>query len=208
MVIKEALRSTDSQSNEMGAFPQKSPQLKNLIVFDEIKKLAQKENITPREYIQNLMNNPIRKTPEINPEDNYVILSKDEDIIFVSASFKNPTEAIHVAAEKNYNMHQIWKDGKFTPGSAQDIAEDKPPRYYAFDLDGDELYEKQSSTLNISPKNEPQLDSYKQYLADLPKEWAKQEIKARENNLVYIARVVRRKHAKKEWKRRLKDLIK
>lgn len=126
----------------------------------EFKEVAEKKGIGPKELMKRLVQDRVRRqNPMINEEDPYVVLSKEEDFgIFVSSTHKTAQQAFERATEATYNMHTVLKDGKYQPGSPQDMMEEKPPKYYAYDLDGNQLQKKEQSKFDAAGRTGPMID--------------------------------------------------
>lgn len=132
----------------------------------EVIDLAKKRDISPKELIHSLIlgrrSGSTLNINRINPEDPYVVLSKEDGIgIFVSSTHQIPEEAIKKASEATYNMHKIIGDGQFIAGSVSEQMEEKPPKYYAFDLEGKMLQKREKSRFDVTPRALPILDRVK-----------------------------------------------
>lgn len=134
----------------------------------EIKEIAEKKGISPRELMKRLVQERAgRQKPMINAEDPYVVLSKEEDFgIFVSSTHKTAQQAFERAAEATYNMHIILKDGKYPPGSPQDMVEEKPPKYYAYDMEGNQLQKKEKSSFEVAQRTGPMINKLHELFAN------------------------------------------
>jgi hypothetical protein len=145
-------------------FSQTEIKPKLTISQNEIKDLAEKNGLTPTEYIEKLVRTRggWRVNDRVKLGDPYVVISKNEDgLLFVSSTHQNPTEALRRAAEGTFTLHQLWKDGKYIPGSPQDMAEEKPPRYYALDLEGNMLEKKEKQLFDARLRSESILKQVK-----------------------------------------------